>query len=175
MSLILFISSYKKDLLTPASIAAFEIATSVASPTKHSLPWIRSSVVSVHIVPSSKINFLSLLLALPKQFLTSVTVILFCVKVPVLSEQITLLLPSVSTAGSLRIILFFLAIFVTPIESIIVTIAGSPSGIAATARPTDVINISIIGIFLKIPITNINTQIIIQAIAKIFPTSASFF
>ena len=162
-------------MLIPACIAAFEIATSVASPVKPSLPSILSSVVSVHIVPSSRMNFLSSLFAIPWQFLTSVTVILFCVKVPVLSEHITLLLPSVSTAGSLRIMLFFLAILVTPIESIIVTIAGRPSGIAATASPTDVINISTIGIFLNIPITNINTQITMHAIASIFPTSFNFF
>ena len=99
---------------------------------------------------------------------------MFCVKVPVLSEQITLLLPNVSTAGNLRMMLFFLAIFVTPIDNIIVTIAGSPSGIAATASPTDVINISIGFIFLKIPIINIKRQIIKQPIPKLFPTCPNF-
>lgn len=93
---------------------------------------------------------------------------------PVLSEQITLLLPNVSTAGSFRIIAFFFAIFVTPIESIIVTIAGNPSGIAATASPIDVINISIAGIFFNIPIKNIAIHIIIHTTPNIFPTSSNF-
>ena len=39
------------------------------------------------------------------------TRILFCVSVPVLSEQITFAVPSVSTAGNRRIIACFLAIF----------------------------------------------------------------
>ena len=52
-------------------------------------------------------------------------------------------------------IAFLLDILVTPIESTIVTIAGSPSGIAATASPTEVINISTADIFLSIPITKI--------------------
>ena len=44
--------------------------------------------------------------------------------------------PSVSTAVSLRITALRLLIFVTPIESTIVTTAASPSGIAATASET---------------------------------------
>ena len=108
-------------------------------------------------------------------FVILVTCILFCVRVPVLSEHITLLLPSVSTAGSFLIMLFFFAIFVTPIESIIVTMAGNPSGIAATASPTDVINISTGSIFLRSPITKITAQIIKHAIPSVFPTSPSFF
>ena len=117
----------------------------------------------------------SLSLVSPFIFAILVTCILFCVKVPVLSEHITLLLPNVSTAGSFLIILFFFAIFVTPIDSIIVTIAGSPSGIAATAKPTEVINISIGSIFFKSPITNINRQIPKHAIPNDFPTSSNFF
>ena len=105
----------------------------------------------------------------------STTCILFCVNVPVLSEQITLLLPNVSTAGSFLIIVFFFAILVTPIESIIVTIAGNPSGIAATASPTEVINISTGSIFFNNPITNISKQIIKHPIPKLLPTSPSFF
>ena len=100
---------------------------------------------------------------------------MFCVNVPVLSEHITLLLPSVSTAGSLLIILFFFAIFVTPIDNIIVTIAGNPSGIAATANPTDVINISVGEIFLISPIIKINTHIIKHPIPRFFPTWDNFF
>ena len=61
---------------------------------------------------------------------------------PVLSEHITDALPSVSTDGRFRTIALCFDIRITPIASIIVTIAGSPSGIAATAKETAVINIS---------------------------------
>ena len=121
----------------------------------------------VHVEPYNNTLFLSPI--------TSTTFILFSVSVPVLSEQITLLLPSVSTAGNFLIIAFFFAIFVTAIERIIVTIAGNPSGIAATANPTEVINISVIGISFIVPIIKIIAQIIKHAIPSIFPTSSNFF
>ena len=66
--------------------------------------------------------------------ITSLTVILFCVIVPVLSEQITSTEPKVSTEDIFLTIVFFLAIEVVPRDSAIVITAGSPSGIAATAR-----------------------------------------
>ena len=66
-------------------------------------------------------------------------------------------------------------IFVTPIDSTIVTIAGNPSGIAATANPTDVINISIGSIFFIIPIKKISMHIAKHAIPNIFPTCSNFF
>ena len=56
------------------------------------------------------------------------------VSVPVLSEQITVIAPRVSTVGSLRIIAFCRAMVCTPSERIIEIIAGSPSGTDATAR-----------------------------------------
>ena len=71
------------------------------------------------------------------------TVILFCVSVPVLSEQIIFTAPNVSTAGSFLTMAFILDILVTPIERTMATIATSPSGIAATARLIAVISISI--------------------------------
>ena len=70
------------------------------------------------------------------------TVILFCVSVPVLSEQMILTDPSVSTAGKRRIIALRFDMLVTPIDSTTATIAANPSGIAATARETDTRNIS---------------------------------
>ena len=70
------------------------------------------------------------------------TVILFWVKVPVLSEQITVAQPRVSTDGNRRTIAFRRIIRCTPSASAIVTIAGSPSGMAATARLTPAKNIS---------------------------------
>ncbi len=87
------------------------------------------------------------------------TVIRFWVSVPVLSEQITVALPKVSTAGSFRITAFFFTIRCTPSESMIVTMAGKPSGIAATARLTDVINISNSGCFFQSPTKNMIMQI----------------
>ena len=56
------------------------------------------------------------------------------VSVPVLSVHTTDVEPSVSTAGSSRTTARRRAIRCTPMASAIVTIAGNPSGIAATAR-----------------------------------------
>jgi hypothetical protein len=67
------------------------------------------------------------------------------VSVPVLSEQITATEPRVSTAGRRRMIALRRAIRCTPTASAIVTTAGSPSGITATAMPTPARNISIAG------------------------------
>jgi len=71
-----------------------------------------------------------------------VTVILFCVRVPVLSEQITETDPNVSTAGSFLTIACSLINRWTPIARTMVTIAGNPSGIAATAKLRAIKNIS---------------------------------
>ncbi len=70
------------------------------------------------------------------------TVIWFSVSVPVLSEQMTVVLPSVSTAGSLRMMARRLAMRETPMASVMVTAAGRPSGIAPTASATAAMNIS---------------------------------
>ena len=61
---------------------------------------------------------------------------------PVLSEQITVVLPSASTAGSLRMMARRLAMRETPIASVIVTAAGNPSGMAPTANATAAMNMS---------------------------------
>ena len=58
-----------------------------------------------------------------------VTVILFSVSVPVLSQHTTVALPSVSTAGRLFTSAFFFAIRCTPNAIIMVAVAGNPSGI----------------------------------------------
>jgi len=67
------------------------------------------------------------------------------VSVPVLSEQMIVTDPSDSTAGSLRTSALRLAIFPAPIASATGHDAGSASGIAATARLTDVRNMSASG------------------------------
>ena len=71
---------------------------------------------------------------------SSRAVILFRVRVPVLSEQIADVDPSVSTAGSRLTMALRRAISRVPIDSSAVTTAGSPVGIAATARATPVTN-----------------------------------
>ncbi len=72
--------------------------------------------------------------AVAKSVAISSTVILFCVSVPVLSEQIQVQLPSVCTAESLRMTAFAFAMRCTPMAR--VTTAPMPSGIAATATAT---------------------------------------
>ena len=64
------------------------------------------------------------------------TVMRFCVSVPVLSEQITDTLPSPSTACKWRMMAFSLAIFRVPKDSTMVTMELSASGMAATANAT---------------------------------------
>ncbi len=70
------------------------------------------------------------------------TVILPWVSVPVLSEQIKVVLPKVSTAGSFRIRAWRLAMRRTPSDRLMATTAGKASGTAATARAMPQINIS---------------------------------
>ena len=94
---------------------------------------------------------------------------------PVLSEHIIVVHPRVSTAGSLLMIPFCLAISRTPLANIIVTMAGSPSGIAATARLTAVININAGSLPSIMPATNIIPHIISAIILNIFPVSPNFF
>ena len=72
----------------------------------------------------------------------STTVMRFWVSVPVLSEQITVVDPSVSTAGNVRTIAPRAAMRWTPSASTTVEIATSPSGIAATARDTASMSVS---------------------------------
>ena len=64
----------------------------------------------------------------------SITVILFWVSVPVLSEQMTETEPRDSTALRVLIIAFSFAIRVVPMAREMVMIEDSASGMAATAR-----------------------------------------
>ena len=72
----------------------------------------------------------------------STTVILFWVRVPVLSEQMTCVQPSVSTAVSRRMTAWRLLMLVTPMLSTTVTTVARPSGMAATASDTATMNVS---------------------------------
>ena len=87
----------------------------------------------------------------------SVTVMRFCVSVPVLSEQMTCAQPSVSTAVSRRMTAPRRLIFVTPMDSTIVTTAASPSGMAATARLTAMRNVSSTTRPLMVPVRSTPT------------------
>ena len=69
-------------------------------------------------------------------------VIWFSVRVPVLSEQIADVEPSVSTDRRRLTIAPFAASACVPSESIVVTTAGSPVGIAAIARLIAITKIS---------------------------------
>jgi hypothetical protein len=61
---------------------------------------------------------------------------MFWVIVPVLSVQMIVVAPSVSTAGSLRMMAWRRTISRIPSARLTVTMAGSPSGTAAMARLT---------------------------------------
>ena len=75
----------------------------------------------------------------------------------------TVVHPRVSAAGNLLIIAFFCDIAVTPNARAIVTTAGSPSGIAATARDTDARNAVLISIPNHTASTKLRT--VIESIA----------
>ena len=85
--------------------------------------------------------------------------------------------PKVSTAGNFLTIALCLAIVCVPRAKIIVTIAGNPSGIAATAKETATKNISIINLLVgslpclvNIPTTKTITQIARIMIVNVLPS-----
>ena len=59
------------------------------------------------------------------------------------ARQITVTAPRLSTAGKRRMIARRRAMRCTPKARMMVSTAGKPSGIAATARPTEAINMSL--------------------------------
>ena len=112
------------------------MAVSVGSPVK-SVPS-GVGLASLHRVPRVRARG-----RLPGAAVqTSKTAIWFLVSVPVLSEQMTDAQPRVSTAGRHLMMALRLAMRPTPMASTMVTMAGRPSGIAATARATAVRNMS---------------------------------
>ena len=78
---------------------------------------------------------------------------MFSVIVPVLSEQIMSVEPSVSTEAIFLMITFLLAISDIPRDNIMVITDDIPSGIAATANEMDNIRISKKSFFLSRPTT----------------------
>ena len=128
-------------LSSPARAAASTRAASVGSPVQTGSFPLQLRAASEH--RAATVRAVSRPPALGVH--TSVTVILFWVSVPVLSEQITPAQPRVSTAGNFFTMARRLAIRATPRASTMVTMAGRPSGMAATARDTAVRNISSMG------------------------------
>ena len=86
------------------------------------------------------------------------TVISFRVSVPVLSEQIVEVLPSVSTTGRRRTSAWRLTMRRTPIASEIVTTAGSASGTTATASAMPKMNMSSSGMPRQTPSATIDAR-----------------
>ena len=136
------------------SDTAATIAVSVGSPSSFSSPS-----TLVHSAAADSKASLSCPFSSPAAPAQRTTVILFCVSVPVLSEQMTSQLPSVSTAGKCRMIARFAAMRRTPSAKTIVTTAGRPSGIAATARLMEIMNISSGSAFWISPIKKITAHI----------------
>ena len=151
-------------------------ASSVGSPMR-SPP---SSTPSLHRVIPFKNSLCS---SFPRSFFPSSfwlvkqlsTVILFWVRVPVLSEQTTLTAPSVSTEGSFLTMVCTFTILVTLNARQIVTTAGSPSGTAATARDMAVISISIRFLFCTSAMTKRAAQRSRDRMLSSFPSSPSLF
>ena len=95
--------------------------------------------------------------------------------VPVLSEQITVAHPNVSTDGNFLTSALFFTILDTPIANAIVTTAGNPSGTAATANVIPDINISITGSPLSIPVSATTKHIPTHINTINFPKLSSLF
>ncbi len=94
---------------------------------------------------------------------------------PVLSEQITVAQPSVSTACSRLTSAFRFTMRLTESANEIVTMAGNPSGTAATARDTPVISICMRGSPRMMPVIVTTAQIPKQPTAIALDSFASRF
>ena len=79
-------------------------------------------------------------------------------------------LPKVSTAGRRRMIAFLATIRCTPMASTMVTMAGSPSGIAATARDTAVMNMSMTAMRSIRPTMKMTAQMPSARKPRVFPS-----
>ena len=96
------------------------------------------------------------------------------VRVPVLSVQMTVVEPSVSTAASFRSSACRRAMRITPSDSATVTTAGKPSGTAATARLIDVRKSSAGAVPRISPRPNSNPTMPSVAQSRIRPNESSF-
>ena len=167
------------SFVSPNLCAAKTIAVSVGSPicvavpsgAKVTVPSQQSAAVRTSVRAAASPE--STAPAAPSRY-AFCSVMRFCVSVPVLSEQITEALPSVSTAGRRRMIAFFFTMRCTPIESTMVTIAGRPSGIAETASETAVIKISRTLMPFKRPTTKMTAHAPSATKPRLLPSDASF-
>ena len=103
------------------------------------------------------------------------TVILFSVTVPVLSVQITEAQPSVSTACRRLTSAFRASILRVASASAMVTVAGSPSGIAAIATVMPVMSMARGGSPRRMPARNTSPQTARQMTASTLPSSPRRF
>ena len=99
----------------------------------------------------------------------------FSVMVPVLSEQMTEVHPSVSTLCRRLTSAFCFIMRLTARASAMVTVAGSPSGIAAIAMEMPVMSISKIGSPRSTPAANTARHTPMQMTARTFPSSPRRF
>ena len=162
----------------PLASARLTIALSVGSPNTFRLP---SSSLPM-VATQARHKFFKKSICESVKFTSSatgsepythslLTVILFMVRVPVLSEHITEVEPRVSTACICRTRAFFAAIFFAPCASVKVTIKASVSGTAATARVTEIIIMCMAScLYTKKPTTNIIIAEIMARPEIIFPT-----
>ena len=140
---------------------------------------LRSCVSSITPVKGAAVSFTISLreragVRVPSTYISS-TVILFRVRVPVLSVQMYVTEPRVSTAGSFLIRAFCLTIFLAPRARDMVTTAGRASGMAATAREMAVSSIRIGGSPLMIPTAKMMAHRAMTATASLWPNLASLF
>ncbi len=171
-------SASSADLSRPASAANAASAVSVGSPNQRpSSP----STASLHKAAARRVSRCTGSAsgspgrhARPSAC-TSSACMRFCVSVPVLSEQMVLTEPSVSTDGSRRTSAFCPTMRRAPSASSTVTTAGSDSGMAATARLTAVRIMSTGDSPRSTPITKISAQIASTTRASRLPKAARRF
>ena len=161
------ISCSKMFLSRPSASAASTKAVSVGSPAVFPSG---ASTVSLHNAPMVSTSRR----CLSPQVHTCWTVMRFMVRVPVLSEQITPAQPRVSTAGSFFTMALCFTIRCTPKASTMVTMAGRPSGMAATARDTAAISISRMGRWYSRPTPNITAHTARHTKDRVLEISAIF-
>ena len=158
-------------LSMPSCQAARTRAVSVGSPAASTSPdGEKDSTASLHSAAMVRVCARCFFPAVH----TSTTVIRFWVRVPVLSEQMTPAQPRVSTAGSRLTMALRRAMRCTPRASTMVTMAGRPSGMAATARETAVMNMSKISLPWRSPTPNMTAQTHRQTKERVLEISAIF-
>ena len=143
----------------------------MGSPSAVGVPPLQLSLASEHSAPAVRASRR----APPWGTHSSFTVMRFWVRVPVLSEQITDAQPRVSTAGRRLTMAPRPAMRCTPMASTMVTMAGSPSGIAATARLTAVRNMPSSSFPWSSPRPNITPHTARHRKDRVLEISAIFF